>query len=146
MDFAPTFLDYAGAPIPSYMQGRSLRPVFEDEADSEWQTSAYHRYWMHKDEFHNAWAHYGLRNQRYKLIYWYNSGLGQLGTGEGDEPPEWELFDCENDPLELFNVADERDYADIFQIMLRELDAKMAEIGDLPEHDAEAVLKGRSST
>ncbi|MGI9499794.1 MAG: sulfatase/phosphatase domain-containing protein, partial [Geminicoccaceae bacterium] len=140
VDFAPTFLDYAGAPIPTYMQGHSLRPVFEGETGPAWQTGAYHRYWMHKDEFHYAWAHYGLRNQRYKLIYWYNSALGQRGAVEGDEPPEWELFDCEADPLELFNIADDRNYADIFRMMLRELDAKMAEIGDIPEHDTEAVL------
>ncbi len=142
VDFAPTFLDYAGAPVPTYMQGHSLRPVFQGETGADWQTSAYHRYWMHKDEFHYAWAHYGLRNQRYKLIYWYNSALGQLGAHEGDESPEWELFDCEADPLELFNMADDPTYADAFQAMLRELDAKMAEIGDIPEHDTEAVLAG----
>lgn len=143
VDFAPTFLDYAGAAVPSYMQGRSLRPIFEGRTGPDWQSSAYHRYWMHKDEFHHAWAHYGLRNQRYKLIYWYNSALGQLGAVAGDEPPEWELFDCDADPLELFNIANDPDYADVFQSMLRELDAKMAEIGDLPEHDTNAVLADR---
>jgi arylsulfatase A-like enzyme len=143
VDFAPTFLDYAGVPVPSYMQGRSMRPILEGDAGPDWQTSAYHRYWMHKDEFHDAWAHYGLRNQRYKLIYWYNKALGQAGTMEGDEPPEWELFDCEADPLELFNIADDPEYSDIFRIMLSELDAKMAEIGDIPEHDTQAVLAGR---
>jgi len=98
---------------------------------------------MHKDEFHYAWAHYGLRNQRYKLIYWYNAALDQLGAGQGDEPPEWELFDCEADPLELLNIADDSTYADIFQIMLHELDAKMAEIGDIPEHNTDTVLAKR---
>ena len=145
VDFAPTFLDYAGLPIPSYMQGHSLRPVFEDHARPNWQTSAYHRYWMHKDEFHYAWAHYGLRNQRYKLIYWYSSALGHEGAMEGDEPPEWELFDCKTDPLELFNIADDPAHADVFQTMLLELDAKMAEIGDIPEHDTKAVLVERLS-
>ncbi|NJO37656.1 MAG: sulfatase [Rhizobiales bacterium] len=143
VDFAPTFLDFAGAPIPSYMQGRSLRPLLEGDAGPDWPNSAYHRYWMHKDEFHHAWAHYGLRNQRCKLIYWYNAALGQAGAGEGDEPPEWELFDCREDPLELFNVADHAAYADVFRDMLLELDAKMAEIGDIPEHDSQAVLAKR---
>ncbi len=142
VDFAPTFLDYAGVPVPSYMQGRSMRPVFEGSAGHDWPTSAYHRYWMHKDEFHYAWSHYGLRNQRYKLIYWYNSALGQAGAMDIDEPPEWELFDCEADPLELFNVAGDPQYADIFRVMLAELDAKMAEIGDIAEHDTEAVMAG----
>ena len=143
VDFAPTFLDYADAPVPSYMQGHSMRPLLEDRLGPDWQTSAYHRYWMHKDEHHYAWAHYGLRNQRYKLIYWYNSALGEPGANEGDEPPEWELFDCEADPLELFNIADDPAHAGTFAAMLRDLDAKMAEIGDIPEHDTEAVLAER---
>src|SRR3546814_1014788 len=49
VDFAPTFLDYAGLAVPSYMQGRSLRPVLEGRTPKDWQQLAYHRYWMHKD-------------------------------------------------------------------------------------------------
>src|SRR3546814_16898518 len=59
---------------------------------------------MHKDAIHNAFAHYGIRDQRYKLIYWYNEPLDQPGARSGGEPPEWELFDCVADPLELLNV------------------------------------------
>ena len=143
VDFAPTFLDYAGLPVPSYMQGRSMRPVLERETPEDWPGSAYHRYWMHKDEHHNAWAHYGLRSHRYKLIYWYNSDLGQPGAHGPDEPPEWELFDCETDPLELVNVADDPAYADVFDEMLAQLDARMAEIGDVPEHDSSAARSAR---
>ena len=143
VDFAPTFLDYAETVTPSYMQGRSLRPILEGRAGDDWQGVAYHRYWMHKDENHNAWAHYGLRDQRYKLIYWYNSALGQPGAQEGDEPPEWELFDCLNDPLELFNVADDPAYAEVFAKMVGELDSKMLEIGDVPEHDSRSAIAER---
>jgi len=140
VDFAPTFLDYANVPIPSYMQGTSLRPMLEGTSGSEWQDCAYHRYWMHKDASHYCWAHYGVRSQRYKLIYWYNSDLGQPGAVAGDEPPEWELFDCEADPLELLNVANEPAYASVFRQLLLLLDAKMAEIGDVPQHDSRAAL------
>lgn len=140
VDFAPTFLDYAQVPIPSYMQGTSLRPLFEQTAGADWQDVAYHRYWMHKDMIHNAFAHYGIRGERYKLIYWYNDPLGQPGARAGDEPPEWELFDCEEDPFELRNLAGEAAYAHVFREMLAKLDAKMAEIGDIPEHDSAAVL------
>ena len=80
VDFAPTFLDYAGLPIPSYMQGRSMRPVLEGRTPDDWEQLAYHRYWMHNDIIHEAWAHYGVRDQRYKLIYWYNDDLGQIGA------------------------------------------------------------------
>lgn len=142
VDFAPTFLDYAGVAIPTYMQGVNLRPLLEGREDEHRQDVAYHRYWMHKDEFHNAFAHYGIRDARYKLIYWYNDPLGQPGAHAGQEPPEWELFDCELDPFELRNRADDPAYAAIFVDMLRKLDAKMAEIGDLPEHDSAALLAG----
>jgi arylsulfatase A-like enzyme len=139
VDFAPTFLDYAGVTIPSYMQGRSMRPILEGTAGGEWQQVAYHRYWMHKDGIHNAFAHYGVRDQRYKLIHWYNDALGQPGARQGDEPPEWELFDCEEDPLELFNLFHDPRMAGVVRDMLKKLDAKIAEIGDLPAHDTAEV-------
>ena len=60
VDFAPTFLDYAGVAVPSYMQGHDLRPLLEGRP-ADWQRVAYHRYWMHKDEIHYAYAHYGIR-------------------------------------------------------------------------------------
>lgn len=133
VDFAPTFLDYAGLAVPSYMQGRSLRPVFEGRA-GEGEDLAYHRYWMHNDEIHEAWAHYGVRSERYKLIYWYNDDLGQRGARPNGAPPEWELFDCEADPHELRNLAGDPAHAGTFREMRAKLDAKMAEIGDIPEH------------
>jgi arylsulfatase A-like enzyme len=134
VDFAPTFLDMAGLLVPSYMQGRSFRFVLQSQTPADWPTLAYHRYWMHRDEHHNAYAHYGIRNQRYKLIYWYNQGMGLLGTQVGGEPPEWELFDCAEDPMELFNCYAEPSYAGIVKFMTAQLEAKMQEIGDEPAH------------
>lgn len=143
VDFAPTFLDYAGAPIPSYMQGVSMRELFEERVGSEWQDVAYHRYWMNMDDIHNAYAHYGVRSQRYKLIYWYAEGLGQIGANDGDAQPEWELFECDADPHELNNLAGDPAYSDVFKEMLGKLDAKMAEIGDVPRHDSQTVIASR---
>lgn len=141
VDFAPTFLDYAGLPVPSYMQGRSMRPVLEGVPPDDWQNLAYHRYWMHNDEIHEAWAHYGVRDERYKLIYWYNDDLDQPGARPNGAAPEWELFDCQNDPFELRNLAGDAACRDVFLAMLGKLDAKMAEIGDLPEHDSVKVRR-----
>ncbi len=141
VDFAPTFLDYADLPIPSYMQGTSMRSVVEGNTPQDWDQLAYHRYWMHNDDFHSAWAHYGVRDQRHKLIYWYNDDLGQIGANphDADAPPEWELFDCEQDPYEIRNLANDPEYADIFQQMLTKLNRKMSEIGDVPEHSITAL-------
>src|SRR5699024_12326388 len=47
VDFAETFLDYAGIDIPDFMQGTSLRPVLEERTPADWQTSHYYRYWEH---------------------------------------------------------------------------------------------------
>ncbi|SFO55154.1 Arylsulfatase A [Cohaesibacter marisflavi] len=145
VDFAPTFLDFAGLPVPSYMQGTSMRPVLEGKTPDNWDQLAYHRYWMHNDEIHHAYAHYGIRDPRYKLIYWYNKDLGQIGARPNDAPPEWELFDCEKDPFELTNLADDPAYAEIFSTMLSKLDHKMADIGDVPEHCSEEVRAALSS-
>lgn len=134
VDFAPTFLDVAGVRQPSYMQGRSFRSLLQGRCPEDWEQLAYHRYWMHRDATHNAYAHYGVRNKRYKLIYWYSQGLGLPGTQVGGEPPEWELFDCERDPLELFNCHGDPEYSDIVEQMTTLLERKMAEIGDEPLH------------
>ncbi len=134
VDFAPTFLDFAGLTTPNYMQGRSARPLLEGKTPADWPQLAYHRYWMHRDPDHNAYSHYGVRNQRYKLIYWYNEGYDLPGTNHGGQDREWELFDCEKDPLELFNVIEDLAYAEIRVALQAELDKKMAEIGDCPEH------------
>ena len=139
VDFAPTFLDYAGLIVPSYMQGRSLRPLLEDRAPDDWQDVAYHRYWMHRDPDHNAYAHYGLRDRRHKLIYWYNEGFDLPGTREGGEDREWELFDLEDDPLELFNCYHDPEKAEIVASMTAALERRMAEIGDEPVHDRSAM-------
>ncbi|GAA5859878.1 hypothetical protein JCM8547_004369 [Rhodosporidiobolus lusitaniae] len=135
VDFAPTWLEAAGVRIPSYMQGESFLSSLKGKSvRSKREAVAFHRYWMHNDSIHNAYAHYGIRNQRYKLIYWYNEGFGLPGTGSGGQEREWELFDCDEDPLELFNVWRDERYATVRDDMVRQLNEKMAEIGDDPVH------------
>ena len=134
VDFAPTLLDLTGLSIPNYMQGNSLRPLLGGIVPKDWSEVAYHRYWMHRDPDHNAYSHYGIRTQNYKLIYWYNEGYDLPGTNHGGEDREWELFDCTKDPLELFNVYSDPQYKSILDIMKKNLTNKMYEIGDQPEH------------
>ena len=59
VDFAPTFLDLAGVAPDFRMQGRSFAPVLAGETPSDWRTSFYYRYWMHRSH-HNVFAHYGV--------------------------------------------------------------------------------------
>ncbi|KAA8898519.1 hypothetical protein TRICI_006534 [Trichomonascus ciferrii] len=134
VDFAPTFLDFAGERVPNYMQGSSFKQALLGNTPKNWPQLAYHRYWMHRDEFHNAYAHYGIRDHRYKIIYWYNEGYGLEGTNHGGEDREWELYDCQEDPLELFNVYHDPKFSDIVVRMTKALEDKMVEIGDCIEH------------
>ncbi len=113
VDFTPTFLDYAELSILNYMQGLSARTVLEEKPPNNWPQNAYYRYWIHRDPDHNAYSHYAIPDQRYKLIYCYNDGFDLLGTNSGGQDKEWELFDLERDPLELFNVADDLAYLEI---------------------------------
>ena len=122
------------------MQGKSVRALLKGETPDDWENIAYHRDWMHRDPHHNAYSHYGIRNQRYKLIYWYNDGFDLPGTNHGGEDREWELFDCEKDPMELFNVYDDPEYQGAVLEMTAALEKKMAEIGDDPTHMHEPRL------
>ena len=79
-------------------------------------------------------AHYGVRSKRYKLIFWYNQGYDLEGTRKGGEEQEWELFDVQEDPLELINVWSDPKHMEAREKMLRRLEKKMEEIGDLPAH------------
>jgi arylsulfatase A-like enzyme len=107
LDFAPTFLDAAGAPVPKDMQGVSLKPLLNGKTPKNWRTEMYYRYWMHLGGGHNVTANYGIRTQRYKLIYYYGKALGSSGAVNQDTPPEWEFFDLKTDPREMKNLYNE---------------------------------------
>lgn len=129
IDFAETWLDYAGVPIPDDMQGESLRPILGGETPDDWRTSMYYRYWMHLAH-HYVPAHYGIRTDRYKLIYYYGEALGTTGSLDESKAPEWELFDLEKDPNEMCSVYDDPAYADIVTELTAELYRLKAEAGD----------------
>ena len=94
VDFAETFLDAAGLPIPADMQGRSLLPILKGATPADWRTSMYYRYY-HDPGDHNTRAHYGVRTTTHKLIYYWKKD-------------QWELFDLRSDPLELHNLYGQR--------------------------------------
>jgi arylsulfatase A-like enzyme len=119
-DFAPTFLELAGIPVPQNMQGVSFAPMLSGAAPEQRRSSMYYRYYMHLAH-HNVYAHYGVRTERYKLIYYYM---------ETPEPPTWELFDLESDPHELNNVFADPAYATVRSQLQAELHRLRAELGD----------------
>ena len=130
VDFAETFLDYAGIEIPEFMQGKSLRPVLEERTPEDWQTSMYYRYWEHLSVEHQVGAHYGLRTHKYKLIYYYGEALGCADAIDDPRTPEWELFDLENDPYEMNNVYHDPKYAETVEKLKEELYSFKQRVGD----------------
>ena len=129
VDFAPTLLDYAGISIPDDIQGRSLRTSLHGEMPADWRTSMYYRYWMHLAHF-NIPAHYGVRTERYILIYYYGEALGSGGAIDSVTPPEWELFDLEKDPHEMNNVYADPEYTGVVAELKVELQRLRDELGD----------------
>lgn len=101
IDFAPTFLDYAGIPIPPEMQGKSIRKNLQGKTPRNWRKAMYYRYWMHDDPDHHVPAMYGLRTDRYRLTFVYGKALGKTGTGKAEMTPSWEFFDLKKDPSEM---------------------------------------------
>lgn len=132
IDFAPMFLDYAGVPAPSEMQGRSFRHNVEEHTPRDWRKSMYYRYWMHNTSDHHVPAHYGIRTDRWKLIYYYGKPLGMKGAEPPDTQPDWELFDVKNDPREMHNLYHDPKYAGLVKKLTAELAQRQKEVGDLP--------------
>ena len=89
-DFAPTFMEMAGLKVPKDMQGRSLMPLFRGKPPRNWRESMYYRYY-HDPGHHNTRAHYGVRTETHKLIYFWKKD-------------QWECYDLQRDPQELRNI------------------------------------------
>ncbi|MBU2667497.1 sulfatase [Actinoplanes bogorensis] len=131
VDWAQTILEAAGVPAHPRMQGRSFWPLLTDSSYVA-ADGIYYRYWEHDDVFHKAPAHYGYRTSRYKLIYFYNDGMGIPGCGWGTYPPEWELYDLLLDPAELRNVYDDPAYAVVRDELTVAMWNEQARLGDKP--------------
>ncbi|MEM0925475.1 MAG: sulfatase/phosphatase domain-containing protein, partial [Planctomycetota bacterium] len=139
-DFAPTILDLAGVEAPSYMQGRSFAAALRaEQRPSDWRTATYYRYWMHMAHKLRVPAHFGIRTERYKLIFFY----GATTDGENRTPVGWELYDLENDPSEMENQYSNPEYRAVvtslktelrrLRLSLNETDAKYPQLQDLIE-------------
>ena len=132
VDIGQTILDLAGVDAPERMQGHSLVPLMTETPTASVRDAHYYRYYEHDDSAHHVWAHYGIRTERYKLIYYYADGMGLPNTSGVLYPPEWELFDLEKDPQELNSVHLDPAYADIRADLTRRLEELQRELGDEP--------------
>lgn len=98
IDFASTFLEAAGQPIPSDIQGRSLVPLLQGRTPPDWRKSFYYHYYEHPAE-HSVARHYGVVTERFKLVHYYEKEMAY-----------WELFDLQTDPREMRSVYGQPEY------------------------------------
>lgn len=108
IDYAPTFLELAGAPIPEDIQGVSLVPLLKGEKPADWRKSLYYHFYEFPAE-HMVKRHYGVRTDCYKLIHFYN------------DIDEWELYDLKEDPAEMHNLYGQPGYEKITEDLKTEL-------------------------
>ena len=129
VDFAPTFLDFAGVDIPSDIQGASLKPILvnEGKTPADWRKAAYYHYYEYPAE-HSVKRHYGIRTQDFKLIHFYN------------DIDEWEMYDMKADPREMNNVFGKPEYAKVQKELMELLQDTQKQYKDTDPDEKEKVL------
>lgn len=108
IDYAPTFLELAGQPVPDDIQGVSLLPLLKGEQTDTPRKSLYYHFYEYPAE-HMVKRHYGVRTDRYKLIHFYN------------DIDVWELYDLQSDPSEMHNLYGLKEYEPVVAELKEEL-------------------------
>lgn len=127
LDFAETFLEAAGLPVPAEMQGRSLAPVLKGQTPADWRKSFYYHYYEYPGP-HSVRRHYGVVTDRYKLVRFYEK-----------EMDYWELFDRTMDPNEMTSVYGKPEYKDAQNELEAELRRLRTQL-QVPDPDPEATI------
>lgn len=107
-DIYPTLLELAGAPVPAYMDFKSLNPLMEDPGAKSPHSSIYLA--MFDDQR-------GMVFRDHKLILYPQAGAA-------------ELYDLKNDPWETRNIIDQKILPEHVPGMREELARWQAETGD----------------
>ena len=117
IDLAPTFLELAGVPIPSVVEGESLVRLLRSES-SRWRTSFVTEYF---DElpFPRIPSWESIRTESLKFIRY-----PRLGREFN------ELYDLMSDPYELENQIGNTEYSTRLETLERQLDRLLESIPD----------------
>ncbi|MGL1891397.1 MAG: sulfatase-like hydrolase/transferase [Spirochaetaceae bacterium] len=96
-DIYPTLCDYSGLSTPETVDGKSLMPLIYGKKESV------------RDDLYLVYSRYqrGVKTKQYKLIEYVLRGK-HLKT---------QLFDLQNDPLEIKNLASNPEYRDVIKTL-----------------------------
>ena len=114
----------------------------------DWRTATYYRYWMHMAHGHANPAHFGIRTERYKLIFFYGCDFTAVHRGRRVEryggnryaastPPAWEFYDLKQDPGEMHNRYGDPGYSRVIAGLkkrLKQLRSRLDETDDKYPH------------
>lgn len=119
VDIYPTLADMVGLPIPSTLQGTSLKPLLSTPT-MKWKSAAFSQFLLGRFPRGSQPEKmgYAMRTDRYRYVEWYSWNNDQRG-----ELLARELFDHSSDPQENTNLADAPDQ----QKVVSELSRKLAE-------------------
>ncbi|MFO7958095.1 MAG: sulfatase [Candidatus Brocadiia bacterium] len=117
IDIGPTLLDLAGVPVPEGMHGRSFLPLLQGQ-EVDWREDWLYEYYEYPLLGYIP-PFRGIRTERYKLIFWYSRW-----------PQEHELYDLQEDPQELHNLADDPQYEDLIEELHHRMRALRHETDD----------------
>ncbi|MCD6350853.1 MAG: sulfatase [Armatimonadetes bacterium] len=134
-DLTPTILDFAGAyDDPEAFHGRSFKDIIDHPSPTDWREEVFTAHTFH--EITNYYPMRVVRTKRYKFIWnianpltysfaadlWASAswqgvlrrGLTTFGKRSVEaylHRPRFELYDLQEDPHELVNLADKPEYA-----------------------------------
>lgn len=120
IDLPETFLEMAGVEVPADMQGRSMVPILKGKTPANWRKEHYYHYYEYPGS-HMVKRHYGMSNERYKLMHYYY------------DIDEWELYDRKTDPQELKNVYTDPAYSSVRKKLHKRLENLMKKFLDSEE-------------
>lgn len=113
IDVASTLLEAAGLQSPDYMDGRSFLKLLEGK-EMAWRTGLLYEYYWERNFPQTPTVH-ALRGDRYKYIHYH-------GIWDIDE-----LYDLQEDPLEVNNLIDSPLHQDIIKKMNQQMFLELKE-------------------
>jgi iduronate 2-sulfatase len=117
VDIFPTICNLAAVPVPTQLDGKSLKPVMQNKKATvkEFSVSQYPRK-LSKDEMKklgytdNKLMGYSLRTEKYRYTLWMHSFTSNE-VFNADKIYASEMYDYVKDPLEKVNVVNDKSYA-----------------------------------